>query len=464
MKNSFFTKKIVIRKHNLRNKTIIFGENIKMADQEKTFWDRLVENKIIIFIWENIDIIISISLAIYAGVVGIFGAEINYVVSAIAGVLALLSFGIIRDRETRNNLNKKILLFEKNQGADALLWSGIEEKELIKKATNELILIQESGRMIYESCKEDIVRFLNNGGKIKLIIVLGQSNNIVEMMAFRSADLFKFERMKDRLKGGVEMIDVIREQGRSHAKNLEVRFFNYPTDITGVFINCGSVDAEKEALIRLQGFKVEYAGKPKLILNEKDSPKTFKLYYNQIENIWKHSTKCIFLTGNSKVGKSTLLGKIVDELKKSEKYKSSMSGFLTNDNCDSNNKRISFSTTTINGEKTGILAIKNSDNEYILDAKIMTELIIPEIKESIEKSGVSLLIIDEIGPIQLQNEDFKKMILEALETHRISILGIIANDKDPFISKVACNYRTNIIEVTESTRNSLINTVLNEFI
>jgi nucleoside-triphosphatase len=419
--------------------------------------------KFLSFIWRNIDASLCLILAIAAGIMGIWGMKVNYVVSSIAGVLALLSYGILRDREIREKLNAKLLSFEVPPSTDNLFLEKSDEGFLIKKATSEIVLIQETGSKIFKDYRGEITNLLNNGGTVRCIIVQGQDENLINLMAFRNFDLYDIDLMKEQIHNGLEMIKLIQRNSKEHSKKLEIRFFPYPMDITGIFIDTKSKQ-NMSALVRLQGFKLKYEEKPTLKIYGLNSSRSFQLYCNQMENIWKFSTKCILLTGKPGVGKSTLLKKVVNKIEKLNKNKFTVQGFYT-ESIIKNNKRIGFKTITIDESKSDILTTREKGN-YILVKKTMDDLIIPAMKEGIENPNTNLLIIDEIGPIQLQDKQFKVMIQRALNTHRISILGIIAqsNEDDDFIEEVLCNYRTSIVEVNIENRDKLIDEIVNEFV
>lgn len=414
------------------------------------------------FIWRNIDASLCIILAFVAGVMGIWGMEVNYVISAIACVLTLLSYGVLKDREIRDKLNAKILSFEIPQNTDSIFLEKTDEGVLLKKAEHEIILLQESGSKILTDYRTEIINLLRKGGKVKCVVVLGQEENIVKLMSFRNFDLYEYDLMKRQLGNGVELLKIIQRNSKEYASKLEVRFFPYPIDITGVFIDTNN-ELCKAAIIRLQGFKLRFEEKPTLRISGQNSANSFQLYHNQMLNIWKYSTKCIFLTGNPGVGKSTLLCKIVEKLKKMKSQNLRMDGFLTKEIIKSG-KRVGFTTETLDKTQSGQISKKDKNN-YLLNNELMDNLIIPTIMKGIENGNTNLLIIDEIGPIQSQSELFKESIKKAIDTHRISILGIIANNEnDEFSEEIKCNFRTNIITVNHENRDKLIDEIINEFI
>ena len=113
-------------------------------------------------------------------------------------------------------------------------------------------------------------------------------------------------------------------------------------------------------------------------------------------------------------------------------------------------------------KKTGKLAKKINENSYELSDDTMEEVILPTLREGINRKG-ALLIIDEIGPIQLISPEFQKLIITAFEDKEISILGTIATTGHPFLEKIHNHIRTELINITEQNRDLFVEKITNEF-
>ena len=465
-------------------------------------------NQILTWIIDNWLVILTLIAAIITGGLGLLGIlEESNVLSAICGVLALLCGSILYDKQKQKKYQEGIMIFRKevsklsnslsflaNGYVPDSFFRNLEEKEIIKNATEEIFLLQESGDKIFQMHRDFLSDFLHKGKKIKWIVVTSEDKEITKLMAFRNHDLIEFEGMRSRLKKSNTNFSDIKKSLGQFKNNLEVRFFTYPIDISGVFIDCNSTVECRKALIRLQSFKTRYSDKPCFELSENYSPKMYNFYKKQIETIWRHSSKCILLTGVSGVGKSTLLSKIVDRLEADNKNRNCinkiyLNGFITKD-IKENGKRIGFETSSVEDKGlTKVIAKKKSENNYILEENAMNELILPILhlakdkfsqnslynansadkpnqfikQKNLTNPSSSLLIIDEIGPIQLQSEGFKNVIDEILKINDISILGIIANTEDiEFIETIREHYRTRIIEIDEDNRDSLVDELYNE--
>lgn len=423
--------------------------------------------KLVSFVIANIDTLLAIALAVVASIISTFGGRLELAIATTAGVLTILSIGLLRDRSAREQTVKRIekIHFDVKQlaghtSADAFFSRKSSEQEIILQAEHELVLIQETGRLIAETNRREIVTFLKKGGSIRWISVL-DSSPIPDLMAFRNANLITPQLMAGRMKSGIEMIEVLANEAKAHASQLEVRFFPYPVDITAVFKDPLHTDRSKrEVLIRLQGFRVTFDDKLDFIANAHGSKDTYELFYQQMESIWHASTKCLFLTGEPGVGKSTVLGKVVDIVRQSTGLK--IAGFITRDLRNPAGDRIAFETTTLDNGRTGQLAMKKDDGTYELNHDTMNTIIIPTLLEGIESAD--LLVIDEIGPIQLQSPEFQKTIDLVLAKRDISVIGTVALLGHPYLSRVHQHYRTGLLEVTQANREQVATQLSGEFL
>ena len=246
-----------------------------------------------------------------------------------------------------------------------------------------------------------------------------------------------------------------------HAANLEVRFFPYPVDITAVFKDPLHLDKRKRgAIIRLQGFRVTFDDKLDFTISSEDSNDVYEVFRQQADSMWIASTKCLFLTGRPGVGKSTLLAKVVTRIAQDQNLR--ISGFLTHDIKNMNGERVGFETETIDKKKKGQLAVKQSDGSYKLNHNTLNEVVLPTILNGLENTDI--MVIDEIGPIQLQDPEFQKAIDLLLEKRSISILGVLALEGHPYLSKIRNHYRTGLIDVSEFNRKSLVELLTSEFL
>lgn len=140
--------------------------------------------------------------------------------------------------------------------------------------------------------------------------------------------------------------------------------------------------------------------------------------------------KNIFITGLPRCGKTTLIKEILKELKVQAR------GFFTEE-IRKRGERIGFKIVTLSG-KTGILAEKGFKNPYKVSKygiilQDLEEIGVKELEEGLK--GNFLLVIDEIGSMELYSEKFKKVVLASLESKN-KILGTIRLKPNPFCDKI----------------------------
>jgi nucleoside-triphosphatase len=423
--------------------------------------------RLVRFCWANLDTIVSILLAVTAVWFSLVGAKTDLAIAATATILAFVAFGLMRDRGARGKLILEIrgmhdLIhgLQRAPAPDVFFAERLSEKDFLVRADKELLLIQETGRLMAETCRRELVTFLERGGRLRWICTLDDAH-VVQMMALRNKNLSQDRLIADRMAEGAKMIEVLAGEARGFAANMEVRFLPYPPDITAVFLDPQHSDqGRREALVRLQGFQITFEDKINFKINSRWSPHVFELYRSQGEAMWKSSTKCIFLTGRPRIGKSTLLAEVVEALKTSQL---NVVGFLTRDVRDQAGDRIGFDTATLDGSRSGQLARKGPDGEYKIDSTTMENVVMSTLTDALANPP-DLLVIDEIGPIQLKHAGFQTLIEKILDNRRMSLLGIVALTGNTYLSHVQQFYRTGIREVNESNRGDLKSGLVEEFV
>lgn len=161
--------------------------------------------------------------------------------------------------------------------------------------------------------------------------------------------------------------------------------------------------------------------------------------------------KSIFLiTGKPGIGKTTLIKKLAQSLNPKE-----LCGFYTEE-IRERNERVGFKIITFhNGE--GILAHINfrssyKISKYYIDIQKFEKLIIPELNLVREKK---IILIDEIGKMELFSQKFKEKIKEIFDLDNI-IVATIPISKIEFIENLKSLPKVKIYEINFGNRNRLI--------
>lgn len=163
--------------------------------------------------------------------------------------------------------------------------------------------------------------------------------------------------------------------------------------------------------------------------------------------------KNVFVTGKPGSGKTTLIRELIEELNLN------VGGFFTQEirKCG---ERIGFSINTLDG-KEGILALKGMESQfrvgsYGVNLKDLEEIGIDSIRKALTDSKV--VIIDEIGKMELFSENFKRQVLHALESKN-RVLGTIKLASDEFTDRIRKRSDTKIFELTPFNREEVKNSI-----
>jgi len=157
-----------------------------------------------------------------------------------------------------------------------------------------------------------------------------------------------------------------------------------------------------------------------------------------------HIRKNILLTGNPGVGKTTIIKKVISGLK-------NKGGFFTEE-IKEKGKRIGFRIVTIDGEK-GILAYREKGEfmigPYSVNIKDLEEIAVKSVDSPIKEKDI--VIIDEIGKMEILSSKFRGVVMKALESPKI-VIGVIHRENSGFLKKIKERKDVELIEVRFDNR------------
>ncbi|HUU49721.1 MAG TPA: NTPase [Nitrospinota bacterium] len=162
------------------------------------------------------------------------------------------------------------------------------------------------------------------------------------------------------------------------------------------------------------------------------------------------------LTGIPGIGKTTIIEKVLSlSLLKA-------GGFYTKEIKDGE-RRKGFKIVDITTKKESILAHVNIKSpfrvgKYGVDTNSFEEIGVKALEDALENK--ELIIIDEIGKMELFSKPFQKMVLKCLSSSK-KILGSIKIKGNPFVNSIKRREDTKIVEVNEKNRNLLPDEIIN---
>jgi len=162
----------------------------------------------------------------------------------------------------------------------------------------------------------------------------------------------------------------------------------------------------------------------------------------------------ILLTGNPGCGKTTLINRILSN------YSGLAGGFYTRE-IRRGHERVGFEIVTLDGGTCLLASVDTKSSirvgKYGVDLGNLENTGVPAIQSAIDKKW--LVVIDEIGPMEIKSPVFRKIVLQAIESDRI-LLASIVKRSIPFTDEIKNKPETVLFEVRKDNREDLLETVL----
>jgi nucleoside-triphosphatase len=138
-------------------------------------------------------------------------------------------------------------------------------------------------------------------------------------------------------------------------------------------------------------------------------------------------------------------------------FKKRAGGFYTEELRSEKGDRYGFRLVTLDG-KSGTLAhirFKTTDRvgKYGVDTKVLDELGVAAINDAVANCDV--IVIDEIGRMELSSEKFKEAVLNAIESGK-KVLGTVMLNHHPFADSVKRRLEVELIPVMRTNNEQVL--------
>ncbi len=168
------------------------------------------------------------------------------------------------------------------------------------------------------------------------------------------------------------------------------------------------------------------------------------------------------LTGSPGSGKTTAILRIADELRR----RGLRVGGMYTQELRERGRRVGFAVKRIGGGE-GILAhVKLAGGprhgKYFVNLHDLEKIGVSAILEGMREAEV--VIVDEVGPMELYSEEFRRAVNQLLSSPRHAILTVHHRSRDPLALKVRRMAGENLIILTPENRDRIPSLIVERFL
>jgi nucleoside-triphosphatase len=168
-------------------------------------------------------------------------------------------------------------------------------------------------------------------------------------------------------------------------------------------------------------------------------------------------TEKVLLTGRPGSGKTTLIKRVVNNLPQRA------GGFYTEEIRDGG-IRAGFKIVTLSGEEVVFAHVDLKTPErlgkYGLDLSALERIAVGAVHQAVRARR--LIVIDEIGPMEIRSMVFRETVNEALDSD-VPVLATIFARPLPFIDAIKSRHDVTLIEVRPNNRERLVSELSDRF-
>lgn len=174
-------------------------------------------------------------------------------------------------------------------------------------------------------------------------------------------------------------------------------------------------------------------------------------------------SKAIFLTGSPGIGKTTVLMRVVDTLKK-HGYR--VGGMISSE-VRVGGSRVGFEIIDLLTGQRGVLAHVNQRegpkvSKYQVNLNDLAQVGARAIARASEEADI--VCCDEVGPMELYSSIFKETVRKVLDSGKPLLGTIHSKAIDPLVDFIKSRADTEIIEVTFANRSTIHKVVVSKIL
>jgi len=161
------------------------------------------------------------------------------------------------------------------------------------------------------------------------------------------------------------------------------------------------------------------------------------------------------ITGLPGVGKTYVIIKVMERLRNEYIF-----GGMVTRSIIENGERTGFKIIDWFTEEERVFAHINMDSSYRvgryrINLKALEEIGIPAIKRAVDDEIIDIVVIDEIGKMELESRKFRETVRDALDCEKPMLITLHKKSRDALLQDIRNMNNVRILEITPINRNLL---------
>jgi nucleoside-triphosphatase THEP1 len=380
--------------------------------------------------------------------------------------LALLGFSMLHDRVSRGTLQKSVtdldtsitLLSNRIDEplAETFYKHETSERPLLAEAELEIWAVQETGSVFGHEYKGELVTLLKEGRSVRLVVT-SPDESTARLVSLRNAGLNP-ANICGRAGDFQGHIREILEGTGQDAERLEIRYIPYPVDMTCIIADpAHHLPGKRKGVVRHAGFQVPFRQKLAFSLSASGSPNIFSHYFNEVMRVFDHASKVVLLTGPPRSGKTKMMERIIASINDPADL-----FFAISPSLGDRNKRLGFAVK-VSDTQEAVTFAKRKENEpgYEIDRTVWPK-ITARLSDAWKKNQI--IVLDEIGPIELEHQEFEDLIRAVVGDVTATLFATVAEDdaRHPILSWLKHHHRTTVLHINSENIDQIESRLLRE--